>query len=181
MSARPALRLLLVVRLVEHLRVEPADDIAAAAAAGPQRVVRVLGELQVVRAEAGVDERELLRLRIVDGESGGRCGSSGKSFADGWLEPSLQNAGLSGGRITEVNQTRPLPSNIGLCTLVWLFQMASSPQYGEGCSDRRGVEIGVFGSRTAASCCAAVLRRRIEDRQVVGARSRAHRRRGRWR
>src|SRR5688572_18155719 len=30
---------------------------------------------------------------------------TGKSFADGWLEPSLQNAGLSGGRTVEVIQT----------------------------------------------------------------------------
>ena len=73
--------------------------------------------------------------------------SSGNSFADGWSEPFLQKAGLSGGRTREVNQTRPFSSNIGLCMLVWLSQMVSSPQYGDGaigfCFDD-----GVFGSRT---------------------------------
>ena len=63
---RPALRLLFVARLVEHLRVEPADDLSAAAR--PQRAIRVLGEHQMVRAEARVDVRQLLRLRIVHRE-----------------------------------------------------------------------------------------------------------------
>src|SRR6266566_5585590 len=57
---------------------------------------------------------------------------SGNKAAEGWLDPSLQNAGLSLGRILEVIHTRPFSSNIGLCTLAWLCQMASSPQYGEG-------------------------------------------------
>ena len=61
----PALRFLLVVRLVPHLGVEPAHHAAAAAAAGPQRIVGVLGEQQVVRGEAGVDHRGLLGRRIV--------------------------------------------------------------------------------------------------------------------
>src|SRR5580765_4574575 len=38
---------------------------------------------------------------------------SGNSFAEGWSDPSLQKGGLSGGRITDVNQTRPCSSNIG--------------------------------------------------------------------
>ena len=59
---RPALRLRGVAGLVEHLRVQPADD--RTAAARPQRVVGVVAELQMVRREAGVDERVLLRLRI---------------------------------------------------------------------------------------------------------------------
>ena len=54
--------------------------------------------------------------------------SSGNIFADGCSEPFLQKAGLSGGRTREVNQTRPFSSNIGLCMLVWLSQMISSPQ-----------------------------------------------------
>ncbi len=32
----------------------------------------------------------------------------GKSFAEGWFDPSLQTAGLSGGRTAEVIHTRPL-------------------------------------------------------------------------
>src|SRR5713101_9721070 len=66
----------------------------------------------------------------------------------GWLEPSLQNAGLSLGRILEVIHTRPFSSNIGLCTLAWLCQMGSSPQYGEGATTLSSALDGVFGSRT---------------------------------
>src|SRR5881628_2348616 len=53
---------------------------------------------------------------------------SGNSLAEGWLEPALQNAGLSGGRTVDVSQTRPRSSNIGLCTLFLLVQIASLPQ-----------------------------------------------------
>src|SRR5262249_31805327 len=71
----------------------------------------------------------------------------GNSFADGWVDPSLQKSGLAGGRTAEGIQPRPFSSNIGFCTLVLLVQMTSSPQYGEG----RGIAgsvAGVFGSRT---------------------------------
>ena len=67
--------------LVEHLRVQPADDLAAAAR--PQRVVGVLGEHQVVRAEAGADVRELLASSDRTRRAGGRRCSIGNSFADG--------------------------------------------------------------------------------------------------
>ena len=50
---RPTLRLLLVAGLVEHLRIDPADD---AAFARPDGVVRVVREVQVERAEAGIDD-----------------------------------------------------------------------------------------------------------------------------
>src|SRR2546427_7445153 len=63
----------------------------------------------------------------------------GNKTAEGWLEPSLQKAGFSLGRILEVIQTRPCASNIGLWTLAWLCQMASSPQYGEG--DRKSTRL----------------------------------------
>src|SRR5438034_8190369 len=56
----------------------------------------------------------------------------GNKTAEGWVDPSWQKAGLSLGRIREVIHTLPFSSNIGLCTLARLFQMASSPQYGEG-------------------------------------------------
>ena len=68
---RPALRLRSRPGLVEHLAVQPADDLTAAAR--PQRVIRVLGEHQVVRAEAGADVRELPRLRVVHREMPGRA------------------------------------------------------------------------------------------------------------
>ena len=60
----PALRLRRVAGLQEFLGVEPADHAAAAAARGPQRVVLVEAELQMVRGEAGVDEGVFHRLRI---------------------------------------------------------------------------------------------------------------------
>ena len=47
--------------------------------------------------------------------------------------PALQNAGLSDGRTADVIQTRPFSSNIGLWTLFRLVQIASLPQYGDGC------------------------------------------------
>jgi hypothetical protein len=37
-----------------------------------------------------------------------------------------------------------------LCVLVWLFQMTSSPQYGEGCAGGVLAALGVFGSRTVS-------------------------------
>src|SRR5262245_15091952 len=39
---------------------------------------------------------------------------SGKSFAEGCVDPCLQNAGLSPGRIEDVIHTRPFSSIIGL-------------------------------------------------------------------
>src|SRR6187549_843581 len=76
-----------------------------------------------------------------------RC--SGNAFADGCVEPSLQNAGLSGARTADVSHSRPFSSSIGLCTLFLLVQIASSPQYGDGFGMAAGVG-GVFGSRTVS-------------------------------
>src|SRR6266571_5558894 len=73
---------------------------------------------------------------------------SGKAFADGLLDPCLQKAGLSFGRIFEVNQTRPFSSSMGLCTLALLFQIGSSPQYAEGVTPVCAAANGVLGSRT---------------------------------
>src|ERR1700747_1918012 len=43
---------------------------------------------------------------------------SGKTCAEGWLDPCLQKSGLAGGRTRAVNQTRPFSSIIGLCVVV---------------------------------------------------------------
>ena len=59
---RPALRLRRVASLVEHSRVHPSGH--GPRAAQPERVVGVVAELRVMRAEAGVDEGVLHRLRI---------------------------------------------------------------------------------------------------------------------
>src|SRR5690242_2187453 len=53
---------------------------------------------------------------------------TGKSFADGCVDPALQNGGLSAGRMVDVIQTRPFSSNIALWTLFRLVQGKSVPQ-----------------------------------------------------
>ena len=154
---RPPLRLLLVAGLVEQLRVQPAHH--RPAAARPQRVVRVLGEHEMVRAEAGADVRELLRLRVVHREVAARARASGNSFADGCAEPALQTSGLSGGRTVDVIHTRPRSSSIGLCTLFLLVQIGSSPQYGDALrSSAAAFATGVFGSRTVSGTLLDSLR-----------------------
>src|SRR5687768_11384160 len=72
----------------------------------------------------------------------------GKSFAEGWLDPALQKSGLPGPRTFEVIHTRPVSSNIGLCTFALLFQIGSVPQYGDGPMTCGGDEGGMFGSRS---------------------------------
>ena len=59
---RPPLRLPDVAGLVVHLRVDPSEDVAAAAE--PDGVVRVEAEFRMVRPETGVERRVLARLRI---------------------------------------------------------------------------------------------------------------------
>src|SRR5256885_2760326 len=81
--------------------------------------------------------------------------SIGVSLADGWSEPFLQKSGFAGGRTREVNHTRPFSSNIGLCMLVWLSQMRSSPQNGDG-SIGLCFDDGVAGSRTSIFTCVAL-------------------------
>src|SRR5712691_7825767 len=81
--------------------------------------------------------------------------SSGVSFAEGWSEPRLQKSGLAGGRTREVNHTRPFSSYIGLCVLVWLSQIGSGPQIGEG-SIVFALDDGVRGSRTSIFTCVAL-------------------------
>src|SRR5687767_11717882 len=56
---------------------------------------------------------------------------SGNRRADGWLDPALQKSGFAGPRTLEVIQTRPVSSNIGLCTFALLVQIGSVSQYGE--------------------------------------------------
>jgi hypothetical protein len=71
---RPALRLCRITGFPEQLGVDPADDgqlrhggsADPRIVAEPQRIVGVLGEIQVMRAEAGVDRRELLGFRLID-------------------------------------------------------------------------------------------------------------------
>src|SRR2546427_742768 len=65
----PALCLLLIAGFLEHLSIEPPEDLVRRTArTRPQRVVGILGKVQMMRAETGVDERELPGFRIVHGE-----------------------------------------------------------------------------------------------------------------
>src|SRR6516162_5655399 len=52
----------------------------------------------------------------------------GNAFAEGCVDPALQKSGFAGGRIWDVNHTRPLSSIIGLWVMVWLFQIGLGPQ-----------------------------------------------------
>ena len=110
----------------------------------------------MVCTEARADVGELFGFGIVDRECR-LARATGKSFADGWSDPSLQKAGLSGGRTADVIQTRPRSSNIGLCTLFLLVQITSSPQYGDGCGID-GFVGGVLESRTVSGTRLAVWR-----------------------
>src|SRR5215467_534362 len=83
---------------------------------------------------------------------------NGKSFADGCVDPALQNAGLSAGRIVDVIQTRPFSSNIGLRTLFLLVQTVSVPQYADGAPVFGPVAGCVAGSRTVSGTRLIVLR-----------------------
>src|SRR5262249_42449694 len=62
----PTLRRGRIAGLVELLAIEPARNLAAAT--GPDGVVPIVAELQVMRAEAGVDEAVVHRLRVEYGE-----------------------------------------------------------------------------------------------------------------
>src|SRR4030095_6339965 len=83
--------------------------------------------------------------------------SSGKSLAEGWSEPFLQKSGLLGPRTVAANHTRPFRSNIPLWLLAFVFQIFSSPQYGDGCMSLSLAAwpgpsaSGVFASRTGAT------------------------------
>src|SRR5260370_41831232 len=71
----------------------------------------------------------------------------GNGFGDGWVEAGLDQSGFAGERICDVSHIRPFLSIIGLCVIVWLFQIVLGPQDGEK-PRGRAVTFGVFGSRT---------------------------------
>ena len=123
---RPALRLRHITRLVEHLGVDPADH--RPAAAGPQRLVGVVAELQMMGPEAGVDERVLSRLGIEHRELAVRP-----------LHREDLGRGMIGALLAEVRvvrrrepspRTRPVPSCriMPLWLLALVSQIFSSPQ-----------------------------------------------------
>src|SRR6185436_4248991 len=107
----PALRRRRVTGFIKPLAVEPACDLPATA--GPDRVVAIVTELQVVRPEQVSTKLYFIVLgsRMVSWRT---FFSIGNSLADGWLEPCLQKSGLLGPRIAAASQTRPFLSNIAL-------------------------------------------------------------------
>src|SRR6185436_4939336 len=74
----------------------------------------------------------------------------GISFADALSDPARHHAGVAGLRIRAAAQTRACLSIAKLWTVVWLFQIASLPQYGDGAKGGVFAELGVSGSRTVS-------------------------------
>ena len=73
---------------------------------------------------------------IVLGSSTDSCRfefGTGNALADGWSEPFWQKSGFLAPRPRAANQTRPWRSNMALWLLVLVSQMASVPQYADGC------------------------------------------------
>ena len=107
-----------------------------------------------MRAEAGVDERVLLRFRFEDGDLRGGCDRAGRASPTDATNPSRQNAGFSGPRTAAASQTRPSRSSIELWLLARVSQIASSPQYGDAASGLSAAACpgprlsGICGSRT---------------------------------
>src|SRR6185295_4081179 len=62
----PTLRRRRVTGLIKSLAVEPARDLPATT--GPDRVVTIVAELQVVRPEAGIDKAVFQRLGVENGK-----------------------------------------------------------------------------------------------------------------
>src|SRR5215470_9896781 len=125
---RPALRLYLVAGFVEGLAVEPADHAALrAAGAGPERVVGVFREHEMVGGEAGADERDLPASGIVHREMA-RGLLDRRELRRRMVRALAAKSGLANWPTREVNQTRPASSIIGLCMLAWLSQITSSSQ-----------------------------------------------------
>ena len=102
--------------------------------------------------------RRLLGLRIVQLELP-RCSASiGNAWpTDDPIPPGTTPASAVW-RMRAAAQTRPCLSIAKLCAVVWLFQIASSPQYGDGCGGGVFAALGVFGSRTVSFTWLAALR-----------------------
>src|SRR6476659_9081074 len=83
--------------------------------------------------------------------------SSGNACADGWLDPLRQKSGVGFGRMRAAIHTRPCASIEKLWAVVWLVQIASSFQYGDGWVGGLFAWLGVFGSRTSSFTCVTLL------------------------
>ena len=167
----PALRLLDVAGLVEHLGVDPADIAAAAAGAGPDRLVGVVAELQMMRAEAGLVGGVFAGLRIVHRHAA--VGAVERELNGRRVRRALlAEVGLSGLWPVAASQTRPFRSIIELWLLALLSQMFLLAPIGRGPEDldRAGVA-GPERQRHVGRGRQHEIRRhvldRVEDRHVV--------------
>ena len=150
------------------------------AAAGPQRLVGVLGEDQVMRREAGADQRELARRRIVHGQMAVGV------FEREHLRRRMVRALLAEVRIGRRTHPRGEPdasllvhhrvviAGLAVPDRVRLPSTARAPSASP-------FDDGVFGSRTGYFHLGRRMRHRIEDRHVIRAVLPATRRACRWR
>src|SRR5690348_8961820 len=74
------------------------------------------------------------------------CGI-GNSLAEISSDPAWHHAGVRRFRTRPAAHTRACLSIGKLWTVVWLFQIASSPQYGDAAAGLVANELGVCGSR----------------------------------
>src|SRR5262249_43299942 len=89
----PTLRQTLIACFIENFPIEPADRVSPAAGAGPKRLIGVIAELQMMRAEAGIDQGDLAARGIIDGKLPIGAGKRkefgreqiGARFAKGWV------------------------------------------------------------------------------------------------
>ena len=75
-------------------------------------------------------------------ELGCGCGKTCRHYLRAWHQ-----AGVVGLRTRAAAHTRACLSIEKLWTVVWLFQITSSPQYGDGAAGGVAAELGVCGSR----------------------------------
>ena len=148
---------------------QPTTPLCGPPALVHKRVVGVVAEIEVMRGEAGVDQRPLLGLRIVHRQLPRRTPSAARPWPTDDRSPPCRMPGWRAGRMRAVNQTRPSSSIIGLWMLVWLSQI------GVVAPDRPRCH-AAWSWTTASSDRERVLDRgqalfcdRIEHRHEVGA------------
>ena len=76
--------------------------------------------------------------------------SMGNAWADGWVDPGWQKAGVSAARTRAAIHTRARLSMAKLWATLRLCQMTSSPQYGDDIFGGVSAEFGVSASRTCS-------------------------------
>ena len=174
----PALRCLLVVRLVPDLHVEPALD-AGGSERRPQHVVVV--EVHVAPGEARIDGRELLGLRVVHDQAAlSLIDREAASPTDDPIPPGTTPASAACGRAPRPTRAPACPSrSCGRSS--GCSRSLRRPSTATALPAAARAELGVSASRGASLIIARRVRLRI-DRPGSSRRSlRARRRSDRWR